>query len=78
MSDIIRFNYVFKLILKIYPKVYYDGISLWRLVDAKNVSGIESFDGEMVLQEFRGFNGFREGIPMNQWGYEINPYQHWG
>jgi len=78
MSNITEINYAFKQVLNIHPKVYYDGISLWRMVDARIISGIEGFDGEMVLQEFRGFNRFRDGIAINQRGIQINPYQHWG
>ncbi len=73
MSDISKINSAFKKLLNVHPKVYFDGKSLWRLVDARIISGIYAFDGEMVLQEFRGFIGFRDGIAVNQWGIPINP-----
>lgn len=75
-------------LLKTPNKAYYDGRSLWRLVDAVEVSGIYSYDGELVLQEFRGFNGWKSHfsrkpkptaeVAVNRWGKPINPYQHWG
>jgi hypothetical protein len=60
---------------RIHPAAYYDGHSLWRLVETAALSGAQR--GEWVLQELPGFTGWQREAAINRDGICIHPHHHW-